>query len=131
MPLRRIEWLKEDEIVALIEDLREKYRDDPINLISYNPIGYVCSLEAVANFYEDDVLRLAAVICRSIIQGHPLQDGNKRLGMYLATYFLALNDISITADNEQYVQIALSLARGEIDLEHLYRWFCNNSLLII
>ena len=48
------------------------------NIISYSPIGYISNLEAVSNFYDDDVLVLAVVICRSIIQEHQLQDGNKR-----------------------------------------------------
>ena len=127
MSLRHIEWLAENEIHALITDLREKYSDDPINIISYNSIGYVCNLEAVSNFYEDNVLKLAAVICRSIIQGHPLQDGNKRFGMYLATYFLSLNNIAVSASNEDYVDIALKIARGETGIEAVYLWFCKNT----
>ncbi len=127
MSSRNIEWLREEEVTALIDELQGKYKDDPIRLISYNSIGYVCNLEAVSSFYGDDVLKLAAAICRSIIQGHPLQDGNKRFGMYLATYFLGLNDITVTADNEQYIQTALGLARGELDLDGLYQWLSYNT----
>ncbi len=107
MFLQNIEWLDETEVYALIDDLREKYCDDPIHIISYNPIGYVCRLDAIANFYDDDILKPAAVICRSIIQGHPLQDGNKRFGMYLATYFLGLNNILVSADNENLCRYSL------------------------
>ena len=125
--MQHIEWLAESEIHALIDDLREKYSDDPINIISYNPIGYVCRLDAISNFYNDDILKLAAVICRSIIQGHPLQDGNKRFGMYLATYFLGLNNIAVIASNEDYVDIALRIARGDADIEAVYLWFSQNT----
>ena len=128
MSLHNIEWFKENEVMTLINDLRNKYNDDPINIISYNPIGYVCNIEAISNFYEDNLLKLASVICRSIIQGHPLQDGNKRFGMYLATYFLALNNIKITADNESYVSLALSIAKDEVNLDRICEWFCNNTL---
>ena len=130
MSSQNIEWISEDEIELLLSDLQKKYSGDPINLVSYNPIGYVCGLEAVSGFYEDDVLMLASVICRSIIQGHPLQDGNKRLGMYLANYFLELNNFSITAGNDEYVETALSIARGEMNLETVYHWFNANSKLI-
>ena len=128
MSLQSIEWLDEAEVYTLIDDLREKYCDDPINIISYNPIGYVCRLDAIANFYDDDILKLAAVVCRSIIQGHPLQDGNKRFGMYLATYFLGLNNILVSADNENYVDIALRTAKSEADIEAVYLWFCQNTI---
>ena len=67
------------------------------------------------------------MICRSVIQGHPLQDGNKRLGMCLATFFLELNNVVVTANNEDYVSIALSIARSEAKLEAIYQWFCNNT----
>ena len=128
--MQNIEWLEENEIISLIDDLREKYSDDPINIISYNSIGYVCGLEAVAEFYEFDILKLAAVICRSVIQGHPLQDGNKRFGMYLATYFLELNNIAVTVNDNDYVSIALRIAKSEADLETVYQWFCDNTALI-
>nr|MBQ6740464.1 hypothetical protein [Synergistaceae bacterium] len=73
-----INWLAEENIISVINKLQAKYLDEPINIISYSPIGYISNLEAVSNFYDDDVLVLAVVICRSIIQGHQLQDGNKR-----------------------------------------------------
>ena len=106
-----------------------QYSDDPINIISYNSIGYVCGLEAIAGFYDDDILKLAAVMCRSVIQGHPLQDGNKRFGLYLATYFLELNNIRVTADDDDYVAVALRIAKSEADLEAVYQWFHDNTAI--
>lgn len=129
--MQNIEWLEEREIITLIDELRIQYSNDLINIISYNSIGYVCRLEAVARFYDDDILTLAAVICRSVIQGHPLQDGNKRFGMYLATYFLELNNIRVTADDNDYVSIALRIARSEAGLEAIYQWFCDNTDVIL
>lgn len=88
MPLPSIEWLCEDEIWEAISSLKEQYENDPICVINFNPIGYILKLEDISYFFEDNILLLASVIIRSIIQGHPLQDGNKRLGMFLGTYFL-------------------------------------------
>lgn len=77
MPLPSIEWLCEDEIWEAISSLKEQYENDPICIINFNPIGYILKLEDISYFFEDNVLLLASVIIRSIIQGHPLQDGKK------------------------------------------------------
>ncbi len=117
-----IEWITEDAVYAALEMLQSAYTEDPICIINYNPIGYVLQLEAVSNFFEDDILLLAATIIRSIIQGHPLQDGNKRFGMVLGTYFLALNGFSLNASDEEYFDAAIGLASGRIDGENLRDW---------
>ena len=40
--------------------------------------------------------------------------------MYLATYFLALNNIIVSASNENYIDIALKIAKSEADIEAVY-----------
>lgn len=62
------------------------------------------------------------MIIRSIIQGHPLQDGNKRLGMFLGTYFLEKNGILITATDEAFFETAMKMACGKVRVEQLYCW---------
>lgn len=42
--LQNINWVEESEIYALIDDLRERYRKDPIKVISYNPIATFADL---------------------------------------------------------------------------------------
>lgn len=122
MHSQNIEWITEDAVYVALETLQSAYADDPLCIINYNPIGYVLQLEAVSNFFNDDVLFLTATIIRSIIQGHPLQDGNKRLGMVLGTYFLALNGFSLGASDEDYFEIAIALASGRIDERRLLDW---------
>ena len=48
--------------------------------------------------------------------------------MYLATYFLALNNIIVSASNENYIDIALKIAKSEADIEAVYLWFCQNTV---
>ncbi len=122
MRSQSIEWITEDAVYVALATLQSAYEEDPLCIINYNPIGYVLQLEAVSNFFDDDVLLLAATIVRSIIQGHPLQDGNKRLGMVLGTYFLALNGFSLTASDEDYFETAIGLASGRIDERRLLDW---------
>ena len=94
----------------------------PICIINFNPIGYILKLEDISYFFEDNILLLASVIIRSIIQGHPLQDGNKRLGMFLGTYFLEKNGILITATDEAFFETAMEMACGKVRVEQLYCW---------
>ncbi|OON89403.1 MULTISPECIES: type II toxin-antitoxin system death-on-curing family toxin [unclassified Pyramidobacter] len=122
MPLPNIEWLSPESIDDVIESLRCRYADDPISIINEEPIEYVLHLEALSCYYDDDVYRLAAVIFRSIIQGHPLQDGNKRMGMLLGTYFLKINGYTLTAGNDEFLNTALEIARGELHLQGIYQW---------
>ncbi|MCI7403251.1 MAG: type II toxin-antitoxin system death-on-curing family toxin [Pyramidobacter sp.] len=117
-----IEWLSPESIDDVIESLRCRYADDPISIINEEPIEYVLHLEALSCYYDDDVYRLAAVIFRSIIQGHPLQDGNKRMGMLLGTYFLKINGYTLTAGNDEFLNTALEIARGELHLQGIYQW---------
>jgi death on curing protein len=40
-------------------------------------------------------------------------DANKRVGAVAAYVFLALNDVRLTADEDPYSELVLSVARGE------------------
>ncbi len=122
MPLPNIERLSPESIDDVIESLRCRYADDPISIINEEPIEYVLHLEALSCYYDDDVYRLAAVIFRSIIQGHPLQDGNKRMEMLLGTYFLKINGYTLTAGNDEFLNTALEIARGGLHLQGIYQW---------
>lgn len=122
MPLPNIERLSPESIDDVTESLRCQYADDPISIINEEPIEYVLHLEALSRYYDDDVYRLAAVIFRSIIQGHPLQDGNKRMEMLLGTYFLKINGYTLTAGNDEFLNTALEIARGELHLQGIYQW---------
>jgi len=128
MPSQTIEWLCEDEIWEAISSLKEQYENDPICIINFNPIGYILKLEDISYFFEDDLILLASVIIRSMIQGHPLQDGNKRLGMFLGTYFLEKNGILITATDEAFFEMAMGMACGNVQMEQLCGWLRTTSV---
>ena len=127
MPLQSIEWLTEEDAKEAMVSLQLKFSDDPIYILDFNPIGYVLQLEAISDFFNDDLLLLGATIIRSIIKRHPLHDGNKRFGMILGTYFLALNGILITATDQAYFETALGLASGTINRDELFEWLRDNS----
>lgn len=58
----------------------------------------------------------AAMLLRSITQGHPFNDGNKRTGFLIAGYYLGLVGISMPAhiDVEQAVALCLRVSSGEL-----------------
>ena len=62
------------------------------------------------------------MIGRSIVQGHPLQDGNKRLGILLMTLFLSENGLRLQASEREITETALSLAQGTLDFNGLRSW---------
>jgi len=75
------------------------------------------------------VLLLCAVIIRSTIKNQPLQDGNKRLGIFLGEYFLDKNNIELVAKSSDLFDIAISVAKSEIDKDEIYWWLKKNTKL--
>jgi len=127
MPSPNIEWLTRDDIWEGIAFLQAEYREDPIRVINFGPIEYILNLEGLAYLYGDDPLRIASAKIRTIIKGHPLLDGNKRLGMFLGNYFPELNGIALTADDESFFEVAIGLACGDFDIEGLHGWLAGNT----
>lgn len=60
-----------------------------------------------------DLFEMAAAYLYHIVQNYPFVDGNKRTGAAAALVFLAMNDVSIEADEEGLVDLTLAVARGE------------------
>lgn len=97
MPSRSIKcWLEEDDVYAVIDSLSKRYPEDEIHIIDKGPLEFVANLRGLSHFYGGTLLAIASVIMRSVIQDHPLQDGNKRLGMILGNVFLENNNCTIT-----------------------------------
>lgn len=67
MRLPNTEWLTEEAVAELLDSLRSKHSDEPIYIINPNPIDYVLQLEAISNFFDDDLLLLGSTVIRSII----------------------------------------------------------------
>ena len=64
----------------------------------------------------------AAVLCFSIIQGHPFVDGNKRVGHAAMSTFLLLNGTEIDATIDEHEQIMLALASGQMNRHQFTDW---------
>ena len=54
----------------------------------------------------------AAAYVFHLVENHPFVDGNKRAGLAVGLAFLALNDVLVTATDEELVELILSVAAG-------------------
>lgn len=64
----------------------------------------------------------AARLCFSLVKNHPFIDGNKRIGAHAMLVFLALNSIDLQYSQEEFSDVIIQLAAGEIELTDLLHW---------
>ena len=65
----------------------------------------------------------AAALLHSLVMNHPFVDGNKRVGAMAAELFLVVNGVDLTASDEDFIELALAAARGELSAEAIAIWF--------
>lgn len=62
----------------------------------------------------------AAALLQSIVKGHPLVDGNKRLGWLATATFLEINGITVTGiANDDVYRFVIGVAAGNDDVDQL------------
>jgi death on curing protein len=71
-----------------------------------------------ATVYGEDAYRSldekAAALLHSLVTGHPLVDGNKRLGWVAARLFYLLNDADVRADPDEAFHFVAAVADGTL-----------------
>jgi len=66
-----------------------------------------------------DIHTKAAALMHSLIRNHPFVDGNKRTGVLSARLFYNLNGWDLRVEPGDLVALALNIAEGQIDVEHI------------
>jgi death on curing protein len=62
----------------------------------------------------------AAALVQSLMNGHPLVDGNKRLGWLVTAVFLELNGASVVAvSNDEVHDLVMRVAGGSPSIEEI------------
>jgi death-on-curing protein len=56
----------------------------------------------------------AAALCHAIVAGHPLVDGNKRLGWVAVRLFYRMNDADLDAGQDAAYDLIVAVAAGEL-----------------
>ncbi|MGH8192404.1 MAG: type II toxin-antitoxin system death-on-curing family toxin [Rhodanobacteraceae bacterium] len=78
-------------------------------------------------FLHGDLYAMAAAYLYHLVQNHSFQDGNKRVGAAAAVVFLAVNDITIQADQDGLAELTLRVATGQADKEAIAEFFRERS----
>jgi death on curing protein len=114
-----VEFLDLDDLLALTEAL----------LGSPPPIRDVGLLEAAAArpqtsvSGEDaypDLWAKAAALLQSLVKGHPLVDGNKRLGWLATATFLQINGVAVTRiSNDDVYDLVTDVAAGQHEVSDI------------
>lgn len=67
------------------------------------------------DFLHTDAYEMAAAYLFHLVKNHPFLDGNKRVGAVAALVFLLLNGYDFDAPEEDFAELVLAVARGELD----------------
>ena len=73
------------------------------------------------DLYPDLILK-AARLGFGLIKNHPFVDGNKRIGAHAMIAFLEVNSISLEYEDDELIEIILSVASGVSLDEDLVVW---------
>ena len=68
----------------------------------------------------------AAQLGFGLIRNHPFVDGNKRIGAHTMLVFLAVNGIELRYEQQELIDIVLSVAAGQIDRQGLRQWILDH-----
>ena len=68
----------------------------------------------------------AARLCYGLVKNHPFIDGNKRIGAHAMLVFLAVNGIELSYEQQELIDVILSVASGETDRKGLLQWILDH-----
>ena len=114
-----VNYLDLDDLHALGQALLgESFRVRDLGLL-----GAAAERPRISAFGEDayeDLWTKAAALLQSIVNGHPLVDGNKRLGWLATAVFLELNGVVVTAvTNDDVYEFVVGVASGDPSVDEI------------
>lgn len=113
---RSFEYLDLEDVLSLARTLL----GDPPPVRDIGLLGSAVARPQTSVFGEDaypDVFSKAAALLQSIVNNHPLVDGNKRLGWLATAVFLELNDVKASeATNDDVYDFVIWVASSNPDL---------------
>jgi death-on-curing protein len=118
-------YLTVAEVLAIHEDQIERYGGSPG---VRDPGQLEAALFRPQTGYYTDIVAEAAALWESLSQNHPFIDGNKRTAFAVTFTFLAVNGVTITADEDAVVRFLLPLyARSAVAFDKLEVWLRKNT----
>jgi death-on-curing protein len=123
-------FLALDEIVAIHQDQISRYGGSQ-GVRDWGLLQSAIAMPAASfggHFLHADLCEMGAAYLFHLVQNHPFVDGNKRVGAVAAYVFLALNEVQLTAGEDAYAELVLSIARGETPKSAVAEFFRANTV---
>lgn len=123
-------FLALDEVVAIHRDQIEHYGGS-LGVCDWGLLKSATAIPAATfggQYLHTDPSEMAAAYLFHLVQNHPFVDGNKRVSAVAADVFLAMNDLQLTAGQDEYAELVLSIARGEMSKSAAAGFFRANSV---
>lgn len=119
------EFLTLDEVIAIHLDQITRYGGS-LGVRDFGLLQSALAMPAAqfgGQFLHADLSEMAAAYLFHIVQNHPFVDGNKRVGAVAADVFLSLNNIELTATEEEYERLVFGVAEGKIPKSGIAEFF--------
>ncbi len=68
----------------------------------------------------------AAQLGFGLVCNHPFVDGNKRIGAHVMLVFLAVNGVDLHYEQQELIDVILSVASGKTDRYGLLQWILDH-----
>ena len=105
------------EVLEIHQDQIARYGGDP-GLRDMGLLKSALGMPAATfggEFLHINMFEMAAAYLYHLVKNHPFIDGNKRAGAVAAIVFLALNGYEFDAPEEDFADMVLAVAQGELD----------------
>jgi death-on-curing protein len=118
-------FLSLDEVLEIHEQQIERYGGSSGLRDAAGLESAVATPQATfgGEFLHTSIPAMAAAYLFHLCQNHPFIDGNKRVGANAAITFLRMNDWEPTFDEEELVDVVLSVASGGLSKPRLMEIF--------
>ena len=123
-----LEFLSLGEIIEIHSDQIARYGGSS----GIRDLGLLESAAAMpqtmygGKFLHTDLFEMASAYLFHLVQNHTFIDGNKRVGAVAADVFLQLNGLQLTASEDDYEQLVLSVAQGHVGKSTIAEFFRDN-----
>ena len=119
------DFLKLVDVLAIHEDLISQYGGS-------HGLRDAGQLEAAlfrpASGYYEDVIAQASALWESLSQNHPFIDGNKRVAFASMLVFLEINNVTLTANEDEVWEFLSALyAKGNFSFALIDVWLRQNT----
>lgn len=124
-----ITFLTVDEVLDIHRDQIARYGGSS----AIRDIGLLESALAMpkvefgGRYLHADIYEMAAAYLYHIAQNHPFVDGNKRTGIVAALVFLLMNDLEVTASEDELESLVWSVVSGKTDKSEISAFFRANT----